>query len=188
MGHLIHMDYFVYSYAFMLLGVALYMSTVLVKALAPTFYIGFLSHPHRQSCCAALMHVICVSMVMEVILVSKTLFYESSNVNNLLLKTDFLQETANVFPHSLVLTFSTRSREISIGKSSLATPFYIPMPQFYERGIDVLLTYFGTRYSMNPKIIKEILPNPRILFARNQQEHAASLSKLKNREKTIFDN
>ena len=126
-------------------------------------------------------------MVMEVILVSKTLFYESSNVNNLLLKTDFLQETANVFPHSSAYINFTLSR-ISIGKSSLATPFYIPMPQFYERGIDVLLTYFGTRYSMNPKIIKEILPNPRILFARNQQEHAASLSKLKNREKTIFDN
>ena len=188
MGYLIHMDYFVYSYAFMLLGVALYLSTALIRALTPTFYIGFLSHPHRQSCCGALMHVICVSIVMEIILVSKTLFYESKNVNNLLLKTDFLQETADSFPHSLVLTFSTRSREISLAKTSLETPFYIPMPQFYERGIDVLLTYFGTRYSMNPKIIKEILPNPRILFARNQREHAASLSKLKNREKTIFDN
>ena len=182
------MDYFVYSYAFMLLGIALYMSIVLIKALTPTFYIGFLSHPHRQSCCSALMHVICVSMVMEVVLVSKTLFYESNNVNNLLLQTDFLQETADSFPESLVLSLSAHSREISLGESSLEMPFYIPLPQFYERGMDVLLTYFGTRYSMNPKILKEMLPKPRILFVKNQREHAASLSKLRNREKFIFDN
>ena len=137
-----YMDYFVYSYAFMLLGVALYLSTALIRALTPTFYIGFLSHPHRQSCCGALMHVICVSIVMEIILVSKTLFYESKNVNNLLLKTDFLQETADSFPPSLVLTFSTRSREFSC-QNFAWNAIIFPCPSFTKG--HRCLTYFGTR-------------------------------------------
>ena len=166
LGYLIHMDYFVYSYAFMLLGVALYLSTALIRALTPTFlyWLSFTSTPPVLLWCTYARHL-CIDSHGDNLSIQDS-FYESKNVNNLLLKTDFLQETADSFPHSLVLTFSTRSREISLAKTSLETPFYIPMPQFYERGIDVLLTYFGTRYSMNPKIIKEILPNPRILFAR----------------------
>ena len=184
---------FVYSCSLILLGIAIYASVLVINALRPNFYIGFLRHPNRQSCCSAFFHVFFVSMIMEMLLLSKTLFYENENITKLILKTDYLQDMADTYPKNLILSLDDFTQEILIDHNKMPTPFIMDMPTFYRNGINVFLTYLATRYSVNPTLVQNMLPNPRILFVNDKAMQLEYLDKhpniLKNKHDiTLFDN
>ena len=185
---------FVYSCSLILLGIAIYASVLVINALRPNFYIGFLRHPNRQSCCSAFFHVFFVSMIMEMLLLSKTLFYENENITKLILKTDYLQDMADTYPKNLILSLDDFTQEILIDHNKMPTPFIMDMPTFYRNGINVFLTYLATRYSVNPTLVQNMLPIPRILFVNDKAMQLDYLDKhpniLKNKHDdiTLFDN
>jgi len=160
---------FVYSFSIILIAIAICTSILVIEALWPNFYVGFLRRPDR-TCCNAFFQVIFVSLIMEMLLLSKTLFYENENITKLLLKTDYLQEMADTYPDSLTLSLDDYTHEISIEHNKMSTPFIMDMPVFYTTGINIFLTYLATRYSVNPTLVQDMLPKPRILFVNDKAQ------------------
>ncbi len=183
---------FVISFSLILIGIAICASGLVIGAVRPTFYVGFLRRPNR-TCCNAVFQVIFVSLIMEMLILSKTLFYENENITKLLLETDYLQEMADTYPDSLILSLDDYTHEISIDHNKMSTPFVMNMPVFYTTGINIFLTYLASRYSVNPTLVQDMLPNPRILFVNDKAMQLDYLDKhpniLKNKhDVTIFDN
>eukprot|EP00943_MAST-04B_sp_MAST-4B-sp1_P008269 g8269.t1 len=158
----------------------------------PNFYVGFLRR-HNRTCCNAFFQVFFISLIMEMLTLSKTLFYENENITKLLLETDYFQEMADTYPDSLILSLDDYTHEISIDHKTMPTPFVMDMPVFYTTGINIFLTYLATRYSVKASLVQDMLPKPRILFVNDKAMQLDYLDKhpniLKNKHDiTIFDN